>query len=130
MKAAAISTMPAMTAQVPTISTSTRAVGPGQARATTPAARSTNPRSRCPNTGPAAGLLNARMASRPAAMNAYTANRMTRASTVTWGQASAMMPTATARMPRRIREVLSDLNMTGYLSLCSLPHRLRGNYHF
>ena len=63
-------------------------------------------------------------------MNAYTANRMTRASTVTWGQASAMMPTATARMPRRIREVLSDLNMTGFLSLCSLPHRLRGNYHF
>src|SRR5213595_1323791 len=62
-KAAPISTTPAMTAQVPTISTSTRAVGPGQARATTPAARFTRPRSRCPNTGPAPGLLNARMAS-------------------------------------------------------------------
>ena len=127
-KAAAISTTPAMTAQVPTISTSTRAVGPGQARATTPAARSTSPRSRCPNTGPAVRLLNARMASRPAAMNAYTANRMTRASTVTWGQASAMMPTATARMPRQIREALSDLNMTTSFPCCCPV--LKGSYHF
>ncbi|MFI5068635.1 MAG: hypothetical protein ACHP9Z_32295, partial [Streptosporangiales bacterium] len=40
---------------MPTISTSTSAVGPGQARATTPAARFTSPRSRCPTadaTGP------------------------------------------------------------------------------
>src|SRR5580700_2001679 len=42
---------------------------------------------------------------------------MTRASTVTWGQASAMMPTAMARTPRRTREALSDLNMTVFLSL-------------
>ena len=69
-KAAAISTMPAVTAQMPTISTSTSAVGPGQASATTPAARSTSPSSRCPNTGPALALLNPRTASRPAAMNA------------------------------------------------------------
>jgi hypothetical protein len=54
-------------------------------------------------------------------MNAYTANKMTRASTVTPGQASAMMPTATARMPRRIREVLRDLNMTGFLFFRSPP---------
>ena len=45
-------------------------------------------------------------------MNAYTANKMTSASTVTEGQASAMIPTTTARMPRVIRDVLSDLNMT------------------
>jgi hypothetical protein len=31
---------------------------------------------------------------------------------VTEGQASAMIPTTTARMPRQIRDVLSDLNMT------------------
>ena len=59
-----------MTAQVPTISTSTSAVGPGQTSATTPAARSTSPSSRCPNTGPALALLNARAISRPEAMNA------------------------------------------------------------
>ena len=58
-------------------------MGPGQTRAITPAARSTSPSNRCPNTGPALRLLNARMASRPAAMNAYTANRMTSAKTVT-----------------------------------------------
>ena len=63
-------------------------------------------------TGPALRLLNARAACMPEAMNAYTANTMTRASTVTEGQASAMIPTATARMPRAIREVLSDLSMT------------------
>jgi hypothetical protein len=45
-------------------------------------------------------------------MNAYTANKMTSASTVTEGQASAMIPVITARMPRVIRDVLSDLNMT------------------
>jgi hypothetical protein len=106
-------------AQMPTISTSTSAVGPGHARAITPAARSTSPSSRCPNTGPALRLLNARIASRPAAMNAYTANTMTSARIVTLGQASAMIPTVTARTPRRIRDVLSDfsdLNMAGILS--------------
>ena len=40
------------------------------------------------------------------------ANKMTSASTVTEGQASAMIPTAMARLPRAIRDVLSDLNMT------------------
>ena len=108
-----------MIAQTPTISTRTSAVGPGQASATTPAARSTSPSSRCPNTGPALRLLNARAACRPAAMNAYTANKMTSASTVTEGQASAMIPTITARMPRAIRDVLSDLNMT--VPFASLP---------
>ena len=58
-------------------------MGPGQASATTLAARSASPSSRCPATGPALRLLNARMASSPAAMNAYTANRMTSARTVT-----------------------------------------------
>src|SRR5271165_7220364 len=46
---------------------------------------------------------------------------MTSASTVTEGQASAMIPTATARMPRAIRDVLSDLTRTAFLSLASLP---------
>jgi len=32
-----------------------------------------------------------------------------------------MIPTAMARMPRTIRDVLSDLNMTAFLSLGSLP---------
>ena len=40
-------------------------------------------------TGPALALLNARAASRPAAMKAYIANKMTSASTVTEGEASA-----------------------------------------
>jgi hypothetical protein len=50
------------------------------------------------------------------------ANKMTSASTVTEGQASVMIPMITARMPRAIRDVLSDLNMT-VLSLASLPGR-------
>src|SRR6266496_3788888 len=60
-KAAAISKAPPVTAQIPTTSTSKSAVGPGQARATTPAARSISPSSRCPTTGPALALLNARV---------------------------------------------------------------------
>src|ERR1700732_71923 len=55
---------------------------------------------------------------------------MTRASTVTWGQASAMMPTAMARMPRRTREALSDLNMTVFPFFCALPWTFKGTYHF
>jgi hypothetical protein len=43
--------------------------------------------SRCPMTGPALALLNARTAFRPAAMKAYIAKKMTSASTVTEGQA-------------------------------------------
>ena len=54
----------------PMISTRTSAVGPGQASATTPAARSASPSSRCPMTGPTLRLLNARAACSPAAMNA------------------------------------------------------------
>ena len=69
-KAAENSTRPAVIAHTPTISTRTSAVGPGQASAITPAARSTRPSSRCPRTGPALRLLNARAACRPAAMNA------------------------------------------------------------
>ena len=46
---------------------------------------------------------------------------MTSASTVTEGQASAMIPTTAARMPRAIRDVLSDLNMTIFLSVGWLP---------
>src|SRR5262252_9278816 len=38
---------------------------------------------------------------------------MTRARIVTFGQAMAMIPTMTARMPSRIIEVDVDLNMTG-----------------
>jgi hypothetical protein len=75
-------------------------VGPGQASAITPAARSARPSSRCPNTVPAVQLLNARAACSPAAVNAYTANTMTSASTVTEGQASAMTPTATSVVRR------------------------------
>ena len=45
-------------------------------------------------------------------MKAYTANKMTSASTVTPGRASAMAPTARARMPRTIRDVLGDFSMT------------------
>ena len=69
-KAAENSTRPAMIAHTPTISTRTSAVGPGQASAINPAARSASPSSRCPRTGPAVRLLNARAACRPAAMNA------------------------------------------------------------
>ena len=69
-KAAKNSTSPAMIAHTPTISIRTSAVGPGQASANAPAARSTRPSSRCPMTGPALRLLNARAACRPAAMNA------------------------------------------------------------
>ena len=69
-KAAENSTRPAMIAHTPTIRTRTSAVGPGQASAITPAARSARPSSRCPMTGPAVRLLNARAACRPAAMNA------------------------------------------------------------
>ena len=54
-------------------------------------------------------------------MNAYTANKMTSASTVTPGQASATIPTITARMPRTIRDVLSDFSMT--VPFASLPGR-------
>ena len=59
-KAAKIWTAPATMAQLATINTSTRAVATGQARATTPAATSTRPRSRCSITGPAVRLLKAR----------------------------------------------------------------------
>jgi hypothetical protein len=45
-------------------------------------------RGRWPKTGPAAALLYARVACRPASMNALTANRMTSARTVTPGQAA------------------------------------------
>jgi hypothetical protein len=41
-----------------------------------------------------------------------------------------MIPTATARMPRKISEVLSDLNMTGFLSSASCSPSAAGNYHF
>ena len=60
---------------------------PGQASATTQAARSTSASSKCTMTGPALALLNARAASRPAAMKAYIAKKMTSTSTVTEGQA-------------------------------------------
>ncbi len=53
------------------------------------------------------------------------ANKMTSASTVTEGQASVMIPMITARMPRAIRDVLSDLNMTVF-PLASLPGRPGG----
>src|SRR6266545_1622963 len=52
----------------------------------------------------------------PASMNAYTANKMTSARIVTPGQAMAMIPTMTARTPRAISELDSDLNMTSFLS--------------
>src|SRR5260370_42700540 len=45
-------------------------------------------------------------------MNAYMAKRMTSARIVTPGQAMATIPTMTARTPRKISEVDSDLNMT------------------
>ena len=63
-------------AHTPTISTKTSAVGPGQARAMTPTARSARASSRRLATGPALTLLNARAACRPTAMDAYTANKM------------------------------------------------------
>jgi hypothetical protein len=68
--AARISDRPPAIAQNPTIRISTSAVGPGQARAVTPAARSISPSSRWPSTGPALRLLNARMPCSPAAANA------------------------------------------------------------
>ena len=76
-----------------------------------------------PDDRPGLALLNACAACRPAAMNAYTANKMTSASTVTEGQASAMIPTITARMPRAIRDVLSDLNVADPLRFAALVTR-------
>src|SRR5689334_13569957 len=110
--AAAISMIPPAKAQIPTTSTSTSAVGPGQTIAITPAASAITPSSRWPSTGPAVALPNARMACSPASMNAYTANKMTSARIVTPGQASAMIPTTMASTPSRISEVDADLNMT------------------
>src|ERR1700737_1834926 len=46
---------------------------------------------------------------------------MTSARIVTPGQAMAMIPTITARAPRRIKDVDVDLNMTGLPSVGSLP---------
>ena len=59
-----------MNAQIPITSTSTSAVGPGQTMATTPAARLIRLSSKWPMTGPAVALLNARMPSNTASMNA------------------------------------------------------------
>src|SRR6266568_1090876 len=59
-KAAKISAKPATNAQIATTSTSTSAVGPGQTRATAPAARSISASSRWPKTGPAVRLMKAR----------------------------------------------------------------------
>ena len=70
--AAKISKTPPTNAQIPmtSTSTSTSAVGPGQTRAMTPAAKAISASSRWPNTGPAVLLLNARIACSPASMNA------------------------------------------------------------
>jgi hypothetical protein len=106
--AAAISMIPPAKAQIPTTSTSTSAVGPGQTIAITPAASAISASSRWPNTGPAVSLLNARMACSPASMNAYTANKMTSARIVTPGQASAMMPTTMASTPMAPRPLRDD----------------------
>ena len=61
---------------------------PGQASATAPAARPASASGTCPMTGPALALLNARVASSPAAMKACTANKTISTGTVTEGQAS------------------------------------------
>src|SRR5260370_10511995 len=55
-------------------------------------------------------------------MNAYTANSRTSAKTVTPGQARAMMPTTTLRMPSRINEVDVDLDMKGIPFRLAQPH--------
>src|SRR6202162_4737804 len=78
-KAAKSSKKPPVNAQIATMTTNTSAVGPGQVRATIPAARSISPSSRWPRTGPARRLLNDRNASRPESMNAFTENQQTRA---------------------------------------------------
>src|SRR6516165_5966651 len=52
---------------------------------------------------------------------------MTRARIVTFGQAMAMIPTMTARMPSRVIEVEVDLNMAGVpFCLPQAHHVLRG----
>src|SRR5258708_4016472 len=79
---------------------------PGQAIAAAPAAMSTTASARRPTTGPARSDRNARAASMNAARNAYTANRMTNAPIVMLGQATAMMPTAIARIPLKTRVTL------------------------
>src|SRR5438132_9079979 len=48
---------------------------------------------------------------------------MTSARIVTPGQAMAMIPTITARAPRRIMDVDVDLNITGIPFVGSSPHR-------
>src|SRR4051794_6227570 len=62
-------------------------------------------------TGPAVLLRNARRESVPAARNAYTANRMTSAPTVMFGQATEITPIATASIPRHSSEDDRDENM-------------------
>ena len=109
--------MPAKIAQKPTTYTSTSTVGAGQASANTPAAISTRASSRWPRTGPKPSLLNAREPCVKAALNAYTANRMTRTRTVTPGQASATIPAMIASAPTTIIEVEVDLNMKSVPSL-------------
>src|SRR5712691_4292252 len=127
-KPAKISKKPPMNAQIPTTSTSTSAVGPGQTMATTPAARSTRPSSKWPMTGPAAPLLNARTPSNPASMNAYTANRMTSARIVIPGQPKAMTPTTTASTPRRISDVDTDLSeVDSEVSMAGVPFASKRN---
>src|SRR6266566_2090529 len=67
----------------------------------------------------------------------YTPNRsarMTSARMVTPGQAIAMIPTMTARIPSRIKEVEVDLNMKGIPFACLKAHHViwevRGACHF
>jgi hypothetical protein len=70
--------------------------------------------------------VNARMASRPEAMNAYPANSTTSARNVMFGQARAMIPIAAARTPRTISDVLSDFSMTSVPFPCSPVPGCRG----
>jgi len=81
---------------------------PGQTRATMPAATDKNASRSHPRTGPARSLLNARTASVPAAMNAYTANRMTNAPTVMFGHATETTPTTIASSPRHSNDLEMD----------------------
>jgi len=64
-------------------------------------------------------------------MKQYTANRMTSARIVTFGQTMAMIPTMNARMPRTMSELDHDLNMTlpfiaNALSLVEAPRAVPG----
>ncbi len=104
------------TAQLATTNTRTRAVGTGQARASTPAATSTSPRSRWPTTGPAVRLLNACSACTPGPDEGVDGEDDDEGEDGDPRPGEGHDPDAEGEQAPKDEEVLSDLNMTRFLS--------------